>query len=188
MKISPKLLHARKNNLLLLTQLKPYGPGQGISTISLSNDVRQLEQFISLKPRTLIMPHYSARLQQTELVSLTPTYRDRTSGVNVDRRRCPRFRLRLPVLTQWTDQDGHVRYGGGFSRDISVRGVFVLSSMAPPGATTICITVVLPNLRTDLQDLQLHSMGTVARVDKTAEAIAGCAIECDFRGIEGIVG
>jgi hypothetical protein len=107
-------------------------------------------------------------------------------GENVDQRRSPRFRLRLPVLTQWTDHQGQVRYGGGFSRDISVRGVFVLSSEPPPISTMVTVTVAIPNLRADLQELQLHFVGSIVRVANVG-AVAGYAIECDFSGIEDII-
>ncbi len=129
---------------------------------------------------------YLTRTQQIEASAVTPTWRDRIPGGNVDRRRSPRFRLRLPVLTQWTDDEGHVRYGGGFSRDIGIRGVFVLSSEPPSSSTMISVTVVLPNLRVDLQDLHLRCVGSLVRVEKDA-AVGGYAIECDFRGIEEIL-
>jgi hypothetical protein len=50
----------------------------------------------------------------------------------------------------------------------------------------VTVTVVLPNLRADSQELHLDGVGSVVRV-KHEEAIAGYAIECDFRDIEDIV-
>jgi hypothetical protein len=104
----------------------------------------------------------------------------------VERRRASRFRIRLPVLTEWTDHEGQVRYGGGFSRDVCLRGVFVVSSNLPPQAATITVTVVLPSVRAGSQELHLHSVGSVVRVEP-GRAPAGYAINCDFEGIEDVI-
>lgn len=104
----------------------------------------------------------------------------------MDRRRSSRFQLRLPVLTKWADGKGQSHYGGGFSRDISLRGVFVMSSEPPPEATMISVTVVLPNVREGSQELQLQSVGSVVRVEQSG-AITGYAIDCHFSGIEDLV-
>ena len=108
------------------------------------------------------------------------------SGGNVDRRRSSRFRLRLPVLTQWTDAQNRVRYGGGFSRDICLRGLFVVSSDPPPVATMITVTVVLPNVRAGSQEIQLHSVGSIVRIEHEADA-KGYAVNCHFSDIEELV-
>ena len=100
-------------------------------------------------------------------------------------RRSPRFRLRLPVLSRWTDIEGKERHGAGFSRDICLLGVFVVSSEPPPQGTPIFVTVVLPNPRAASQDLHLRSMGLVVRVEQ-GEA-NGYAISCEFSGIERIL-
>jgi PilZ domain len=104
----------------------------------------------------------------------------------VDRRRSSRFCLRLPVLTQWTDSTGQVRYGGGFSRDISLRGLFVVSSDPPAKATMIVVTVVLPNVRKASQELHLSSAGTIVRVEQNDD-ITGYAVDCHFSDIVDLV-
>jgi hypothetical protein len=104
----------------------------------------------------------------------------------VERRTSSRFRLQLPVLTQWTDGEGRVQFGGGFSREVGLRGVFVVSTKLPPPAATITVTVVLPNPRRDLQELRMHCVGSVVRVEQGG-TIAGYAISCDFEGIEEIL-
>ena len=108
------------------------------------------------------------------------------SGGNVERRRSSRFRVQLPVLTQWTDHEGQVQFGGGFTRDVCLRGVFVISSKLPPQAAVITVTVVLPNARAGSQELHLHSLGSVVRVEQSGTT-AGYAISCDFEGIEEII-
>ena len=101
----------------------------------------------------------------------------------MERRKSSRFRLQLPVLTQWTDEEGRVQFGGGFTRDVCLRGVFVISSKLPPQASMIAVTVVLPNARHGSQELRLHSIGSVVRVEQGSPT-AGYAISCDFKGIE----
>ena len=107
------------------------------------------------------------------------------SGETVEYRRSPRFGLRLPVLARWTDIAGKERQGAGFSRDISLCGVFIVSAEPPPKGTPIFVTVVLPNPRTAEQELQLRSMGSVVRVEE-GEA-TGYAVSCDFGGMVQIL-
>jgi PilZ domain len=103
----------------------------------------------------------------------------------VHRRKSLRFRLQLPVVARWTDDEGQVRYGAGFSRDICDRGVFIISSERPPIGAMVSINVHLPYLRADLQEWHLQSVGSVVRVEQAADS-AGYAVHCDFRGLEDI--
>jgi hypothetical protein len=103
----------------------------------------------------------------------------------VERRKSSRFPLQLPILTQWTDHDGPVRYGGGISRDFCLQGVFVVSSNLPPSAAVITVTVVLPNSRSGSQESRVHSVGSVVRIEEGRHT-SGYAIKGDFEGIEEI--
>jgi hypothetical protein len=104
----------------------------------------------------------------------------------VERRKSSRFRLQLPVVTEWTDEHGRAQFGGGFTRDVCLRGVFVISSKLPPQAAMIAVTVVLPNVRAGSQELHLHSLGSVARVERSGPVV-GYAVSCDFKGIEEVI-
>jgi len=124
---------------------------------------------------------------QTDVSRVAGEWRDPAgSRGNVERRRSSRFRVQLPVLTQWTDHEGQVQFGGGFTRDVCLRGVFVISSKLPPQAAAITVTVVLPNARAGSQELHLHSLGSVVRVEQSMTT-ASYAISCDFEGIEEII-
>jgi hypothetical protein len=103
----------------------------------------------------------------------------------VDRRKSLRFRLQLPLVARWTDGEGKVRYGAGFSRDICARGVFIVSSERPPIGAMVLINVQLPYVRADSKEWQLQSVGSVVRVEQAADS-AGYAVQCDFRGLEDI--
>lgn len=103
----------------------------------------------------------------------------------MDRRKSLRFRLQLPVVARWTDGEGKVQYGAGFSRDICARGVFILSSERPAIGAMVSINVQLPYVRADFKEWQLRSVGSVVRVE-AAWDISGYAVLCDFRGLEDI--
>ena len=123
----------------------------------------------------------------TDVSRVAAEWRDLAgSRGKVEQRRSSRFRLQLPVLTQWTDREGQGQFGGGFTRDVCLRGVFVISSKLPPQAAVITVTVVLPNARAGSQELHLHSLGSVVRVEQSTTT-AGYAISCDFEGIEEII-
>ena len=142
---------------------------------------------LSVGPTISIMLAKWARVLQGDASSCVAGWRDPAgSGGVVDRRRASRFQLRLPVLTQWTNVEGNVRHGGGFTRDISLLGLFLVSSEAPPQATTINVTVMLPNPRAGSQELRLQSVGSVVRVEQE-RSISGYAISCSFSGIEELV-
>jgi len=97
----------------------------------------------------------------------------------VNRRGYIRFQMGVPVLAQWQDDEGNAHEAAGFSRDISARGVFVVSSAPPPEATKVTIEVLIPNLREGSEEVHLRSEGLVVRVEEKGRA-AGCAIYCDF--------
>ena len=50
----------------------------------------------------------------------------------------------------------------------------------------IIVTVVLPSVRIGSQELRLHALGSVVRVE-TGGSITGYAIECNFRDIEEMI-
>jgi hypothetical protein len=104
-----------------------------------------------------------------------------SSGVTFDRRRARRFQLHMPILAQWKSDEGTV-HGAGFSRDISDRGVFVISSTPPPEATKISVDVLLPSVAAS-QELHLRCEGLVVRVEE-GRGLMGYAVYCDFRSIE----
>ena len=104
----------------------------------------------------------------------------------MDRRRSSRYQLRLPVLTEWKDEADQVRYSGGFSRDIALHGLFVISSELPPSNTFISVSVALPNVRAGSQELKLRTTGSVARIEQGG-LVDGYAIDCDFTGIEHFI-
>jgi hypothetical protein len=88
--------------------------------------------------------------------------------------------MRVPVLAQWNDQAGDVKDVSGISRDISARGVFVVSSVQPPESAQVMVEVIIPSLTQGAKEMHLSSDGLVVRVEESDGAL-GYAVHCDFR-------
>jgi hypothetical protein len=102
----------------------------------------------------------------------------------VDRRGSVRFELHMPVICRWKDHQGNQHEIGGFSRDISTAGMFVLSSGLPPDGTDVSVEVLLPPLGgATSRGLQLRSVGEVVRVEQ-GEAATGFAVRCEFGSVD----
>jgi hypothetical protein len=59
-----------------------------------------------------------------------------------EKRAVPRYRLHLPVVFKWRKDETHTE--GGFTRDISAKGLFVMCTEAPPLRTTIELEILFP--------------------------------------------
>jgi len=111
---------------------------------------------------------------------------ERMIGGSVNRRSSVRFAMQMPVICRWTDPQGSPHEIGGFSRDISTAGLFVLSSEPPPDGTDVRVEVLLPALGGGTsRGLQLQSKGEVVRVEH-GEAVRGFAVCCEFGSVDGL--
>ena len=97
----------------------------------------------------------------------------------MERRRLVRFLLRCPAVFEWVDEEGHSQVGAGFTRDISVAGVFLLSTTFPPQGTRIRIEVLLPAERPAEEGLKLSSDAKVMRIEQGVES-SGFAVTSEF--------
>jgi len=78
-------------------------------------------------------------------------------------RRClRRFKLVVPVLYRWRDQEE--RYDVGCCRDISSAGIFVVTAHCPPLHSRIDVEVVLPAGDPLASEVRLRCVGHVVRV------------------------
>jgi len=100
----------------------------------------------------------------------------------VERRRSPRYELHVPVICRWKDDQGSHELGG-FSRDISRWGVFVVSVVLPSEGTKMTVEIRLPALQARTQELRLQCDGALVWVQRGA-ATYGFAVECDFEASE----
>jgi hypothetical protein len=87
-----------------------------------------------------------------------------------ERRRSKRFRLRLAVVFSWRDAQGMVQSGEGSSFDISSRGIYVRTKMAPPVGTSVEMNVFLPQPAYDIHAAEIHAKGNVTRIDQESLA------------------
>lgn len=61
-----------------------------------------------------------------------------------ERRKHVRYPVRLPVFFSWKKRGSAVVPCEGITRDISLRGAYVLSAICPPVATVIEMEILLP--------------------------------------------
>jgi hypothetical protein len=103
----------------------------------------------------------------------------RAIGDAVQRRESVRFHLRLPVIFRWNDEHGGRQNNGGFTRDISKKGLFVYSPIPPSPGVTVEIEVMLPPLEESGHGVRLQSEGRVLRIERKGEH-TGFAATGDF--------
>ncbi len=94
-----------------------------------------------------------------------------------------RYPLRAPVIFRWKDPQGTTQQEGGFTRDMSSDGVFVLCSKYPPAGIAVALEVFLPPIEATAQGLRLQAEGTVVRIGVAGEG-SGFAAAADF-GLRG---
>jgi PilZ domain-containing protein len=88
---------------------------------------------------------------------------NRVLGV-MDRRRNTRYDLRAQVKFSWKGRDGVRHREEGLTRDISERGVFVLTDFHPPFGTKVRFEVSYPS--GSAQQLRIQGQGQVVRIDR----------------------
>jgi hypothetical protein len=103
----------------------------------------------------------------------------RAIGNAMQQRQSVRFHIRLPVIFRWNDEQGGSQQNGGFTRDISARGLFVYSPIPPPSGVTVKLEVMLPPLEESGHGVRLQSEGRVLRIERKGEH-TGFAATGDF--------
>jgi hypothetical protein len=78
-----------------------------------------------------------------------------------------RFQLSLPVIFSWGELEKHT--AGGFTKDVSVGGVFVLSDHWPPEDAEVKLDLLLQSLGDRRSQINLQCVGRVTRVVKKKE-------------------
>jgi hypothetical protein len=100
----------------------------------------------------------------------------------VERRKASRYELQVPVLFSWKNAS---KQAGGFTRDISASGVYVLceESHCPSRGDTVTLQLILPSIAdAEGRGLKLKSKGQVLRTGELAEQ-SGFAVVAEF-GLE----
>jgi hypothetical protein len=97
--------------------------------------------------------------------------------LTMQRRTAVRYKLRLPVIFNWNDGTEHA--GGGFTSDVSLDGVLIISSKCPPSGSSIRLEILLPSPDYSGEELKIECTGEVTRVDERAGHVA-FGVRCLF--------
>lgn len=98
-----------------------------------------------------------------------------------DARRAVRYSLRANAVFDWLDERGIKRRARGYTRDISVRGAYLIATQCPPRGISVSISVYLPAQPDERSFIRVKAQGRVLRVDPAGRigAEAGFAIHND---------
>jgi hypothetical protein len=102
-----------------------------------------------------------------------------------------RYRFGTPALFSWECQAGGRLRGDGVTRDISVRGAFILTPTCPPTGVVVQLEILLTAPDGSGHSVRIATEGRVLRVEQPAEsearggfAVAGEGFEILMRGTE----
>ena len=93
-----------------------------------------------------------------------------------EKRRAARYHLQIPVVFRWTAGEVHIE--GGFTRDISSRAFFVMSTATPPVRTRLDCRILMPAGGDDTGNV-MELRGRVARWSTAAE-VRGLVIQAEL--------
>lgn len=80
---------------------------------------------------------------------------------NLPRRGATRYQLRVPVSFWWSSPGAAPRSGEGFTRDISISGMWIESDARPVLGAAIEVSVLLPAIEGGEHRMRLVGEGTV---------------------------
>ena len=83
-------------------------------------------------------------------------------------RKYVRYRLELPVVFSWKDEQGIRQQGKGVARDLSAGGVFLRTRACPPVGVPVQLHALLPRLEPSAPSLRMQAKGRVLRVETRA--------------------
>jgi hypothetical protein len=85
--------------------------------------------------------------------------------MDMERREYNRYRLGVPVIFSWRDRRHAPHEGIGLTHDMSVRGVFVLTTSPAPLESHVKVKAFPPPGRSAVAPLRTHGQGRVVRVE-----------------------
>lgn len=95
-------------------------------------------------------------------------------------RKATRYRLNAPAFYWWESADGTLQEAHGVTRDISDRGVFIVTRHLPPAGVRVEIDVHLPSVSRAARSAQLHGEGAVLRSSEAEAGESGFAAAAVF--------
>jgi len=112
---------------------------------------------------------------KTAVQSRVVAFGSRQGYSAVKQRICRRYELQLPVLYSWTDETGAMHQAGGFTRNISTQGIYIVSTQLPPRGADLSLQATLPPLEEAANVIPLQASGRVLRIEGR-----GFALTSDF--------
>jgi hypothetical protein len=104
----------------------------------------------------------------------------------MDKRTANRYPVNCPTTSCWTTADAAKKSSQGVTRDISVRGVYVLDPVSPPLGTRVQLSIAVPSLTGPSRGLQVVATGHVVRVEpQDGNTISGFAAAVRFAPFSG---
>jgi hypothetical protein len=91
-------------------------------------------------------------------------------GSGLERREQIRFCIRALVKFEWIDGDGTPRREQGFTRDISSKGLFIVSDSQPPAKADLHVDVFFGKSSGGEPNLELSAKTLVIRSEPAANA------------------
>ncbi len=73
-----------------------------------------------------------------------------------------RYRCQLPVTFNWQEEGQHI--GAGFTRDVSLDGALIQSTVSPPVGCEVSVEILVPSPNEDGKQLRVQCTGKVNRV------------------------
>jgi hypothetical protein len=97
--------------------------------------------------------------------------------LTMQRRTAVRYKLRLPVIFNWSDGMDHT--GGGFTSDVSLDGALIISRKCPPSGSSIRLEILLPSPDYSGEELKIECTGQVTRVEER-NGFTAFGVRCVF--------
>ena len=85
------------------------------------------------------------------------------TGGAVQPRKYMRYQLGVPVMFFWKDARDTQHEGVGLTRDVSVRGAYIIATSPPPLKSTIKLKAFLPQGSQAVPPLRIQGRGQVVR-------------------------
>jgi hypothetical protein len=86
----------------------------------------------------------------------------------LERRRLTRYILRLPVHFEYLGRDGVRDEGNGFTREISLQGVYVYTESLPPADAEIDLDIYFTSLLETNKNVKFMAKAKVIRLEPSA--------------------
>lgn len=98
----------------------------------------------------------------TRLTTEAPVWRETEE---MELRNALRYRLAASAVFRWESPGGGLVQGQGITRDISVKGAFILTANCPPAGIVLSVEIFLPQLRNGGHLMRMVSEVQVVRVE-----------------------